>query len=48
MPDERGIDLAGAHDDAFDFVVRGNFVALVGGIWNHPLEVGVAGEFGKI
>lgn len=48
MPDERCVDLSGAHDDAFDFVMRGNFVGLVGGIWNHPSEVGVAGEFREI
>ena len=41
---QRGVDLAGAEDDAVDFVVRFDCRVGVGGVGDDPLEVGVAGE----
>ena len=43
---EGGVDLAGAHDDAVDFVVGFDVAGLVSWVGDDPLEVGVACEVG--
>lgn len=42
--DEGGVDLAGAHDHAFDLVVGFDVASFVRRVGNDPLEVGVAGH----
>ena len=41
---EGGVDLAGAEDDAVDFIVGFDGIISMGGVGDNPFEVGVAGK----